>query len=253
MPKLSNIRDINKTVAKFVPKKADIKDVQSEIETYFDTSDTTVSILMFVDDNASNQASSQVRNLFLSNASNVRLQINYFTDSDVRIDEHADMVVIVSCGTNVASEIADKSREAGVPAYCVVDGNTAPSDIKAFSKNLLRGDYCTLIYDDEESLKKMKDKLGSWIANVCVGKKFAFAGAFTFVARPLASEIVHVTSVENATVGFLPALGAADFPLMFLNQLKMLAQIAAIYGRKLDYDLLKEAAGVLVGAFFSKS
>ncbi len=253
MPKsFKNIKKFNKEVSEVVPSVSDLKDVTNEIETYFDVKDATVSVLMLVDDAASNEACAEVRNLFLSNASNVRLQINYFSNSNVHIDENADMVVIIACGTNVASEIAEKSRELKVPAYCVVDGKTAPSDAGAFSKNLLKGDYCTLVFDDEDSVKRMKNKLGSWIASVCVGKKFAFASAFTFVARPMATETVHLTAIENAAIGFVPAIGVADFPLMFINQLKMLAQIAAIYGKKLDYALLKEAAGVLVGAIFGR-
>ena len=246
----SKIRDARKNVKHFVPKAKNLKDVHTEIEAYFDTSDTLVSVLMLVDEAASNEASAEVRNLFLSSASNVRLQITYFNSAKVAIDEKADMVVIVSCDTNVSSEIARLSRDSGVPAYTVVDGKTAASTPSAFTGNMLSGDYCTLIADDPDSSKLMKNKLGSWIANVCVGKKFAFASAFTFVARPLASEIVHLTAIENAAIGFVPAICAADFPLMLVNQVKMLAQIAAVYGKKLDSSILKEAAGVLIGAIF---
>ena len=248
----SKIRSVKKNVKEFVPKPRNIKDVFSEIEEYFDTSDTLVSVLMLVDEAASNEASAEVRNLFLSSASNVRLQIAYFSTSKVAIDEKADMAVIVACDTNVSTEIAEACRNVGVPAYTVIDGKTAASTPSAFSSRMLYGDYCTLIADDTDSSKLMKNKLGSWIANVCVGKKFAFASAFTFVARPLATEIIHLTAIENAAVGFVPAIDAADFPLMLLNQLKMLAQIAAVYGKKLDTTILKEAAGVLVGAIFGR-
>lgn len=226
--------------------------MQAEIEAYFDTEDTLVSVLMLVDEAASNEASAEVRNLFLSSASNVRLQITYFNSSDIAIDETADMVVIVACDTNVSCDIAQNSRNVGVPAYTVVDGKTVTSNLSAYTGNMLNGDYCTLIADDPNSAKMMKNKLGSWIANVCIGKKFAFASAFTFVARPLATEIVHLTSIENAAIGFVPAIGVADFPLMLVNQVKMLAQIAAVYGKKLDTTILKEAAGVLVAAFFGR-
>ena len=246
----SEIRNARKSVQKFVPKAKNLKDVRTEIEAYFDTSDTLVSVMMLVDEAASNEASAEVRNLFLSSAPNVRLQITYFSSTKVAIDEKADMVVIVACNTSVSTEIAKASRTVGVPAYTVVDGNTAASTPSTFSGNMLSGDYCTLIADDANSCKFMKNKLGSWIANVCIGKKFAFASAFTFVARPLASEIVHLTAIENAAIGFVPAICAADFPLMLVNQVKMLAQIAAVYGKKLDSAILKECAGVLFGAIF---
>ena len=246
------IRKFNKSVSKAVPKAVDFKSMQTEIQTYFDTSETLVSILILIDETASNEASAEVRNLFLSNSSNVRLQINYFNSTDVTITDNVDMVVIVGCNTHTSTDIAKLSRETGVPAYIVIDGNTASTEPTALSAHMLAGDYCTLVAGDESSVKAMKNNLGTWIANVCVGKKFAFASAFTFVARPLATEIVHLASIENAAVGLVPAVGAADFPLTFANQVKMLAQIAAVYGKKLDLDLLKEAAGVLVGAIFGR-
>ena len=246
------VRNFNKTVKKFVSRPSNLKDMQTEIEAYFDTTDTLVSVLMLVDESASNEASAEVRNLFLSSASNVRLQISYFNSAEVAIDDKADMVVIVACDTNISCDISKKSRDVGVPAYTVVDGKVASSNPSAFTGNMLSGDYCTLIADDADSSKLMRNKLGAWIANVCVGKKFAFASAFTFVARPLATEIVHLTSIENAAIGFVPAIGVADFPLMLVNQVKMLAQIAAVYGKKLDTTILKEAAGVLVAAFFGR-
>ena len=246
----SKIKDARKSVKQFVPKARNLKDVHTEIEAYFDTSDTLISVLMFIDEAASNEASAEVRNLFLSSSPNVRLQITYFNSASVLIDEKADMLVIVACDTGISTEIAKASRDAGVPAYTIVDGKTAASTPSAFAGNMLSGDYCTLIASDVESSKMMRNKLGSWIANVCVGKKFAFASAFTFVARPLATEIVHLTAIENAAIGFVPAICAADFPLMLINQVKMLAQIAAVYGRKLDSSILKEAAGVLAGAIF---
>ena len=253
MPNSFNkLRNTRKSVEKLVPKAKNLKDVQTEIEAYFDNTDTLVSVLMLVDETASNEASAEVRNLFLSSASNVRLQITYFNSAKVAIDEKADMIVIVACDTGISSEIAKASREVGVPAYTVVDGKTASSTPSVFASNMLTGDYCTLIADDANSCKIMKNKLGTWIANVCVGKKFAFASAFTFVARPLASEIVHLTAIENAAIGFVPAISAADFPLMLVNQVKMLAQIAAVYGKKLGSTILKEAAGVLLGAILGR-
>lgn len=249
---IRTIANFNKKAYKILSKPINFSNIQTEITSYFDTSDTLVSVLMLIDERASNEASASVRNLFLTDANNVRLQINYFTSSDVTIDNNVDMVVIVSCDTNISSEISLKSREVLVPAYTIVDGKTLANTPSAFTGNMLTGDYCTLIANDEQSVKNMKNKLGTWIANVCVGKKFAFASAFTFVARPLATEIVHVTSTENAAASLIPAVSVADFPLMLVNQIKMLAQIAAIYGKKLNTSILKEVAGVLIATIFGR-
>ena len=252
MLKSVNLKNVKNVIPSYFIKRKDLKNMQEEVDSYFNSVQTTINILMLIDNNTSNEASAKVRNLFLSDATNVKLQINYFDSDSVAIDENADMIVIVTCDSEVSGEVAKNCRDAGVPAYTVFDESVAVFKGVNPSSLLLTGDYCVMNQADENSVKKMEHKLGCWIANVCVGKKFAFARAFKFVAKPLVTEIVHLTAIENASVGLVPVISAADFPLMFLNQLKMLAQIATVYGRKIDYAILKEAAGVLVGAIFGR-
>lgn len=252
MPRQSRLKQVNSIIKKYVPKTEDIKNVGAEIAKISKLEDMTLNVLLFVDNHASNEASTVVRNLFMTSVPNVRLQICYFDNNDVNVDRSADMAVIVGCDTSSVVDLLYKIREMAVPCYIVFDGSTSSSVSSFLAEREIAGDYCILNPEEKESVAIMKKKLGTWIANVCVGKKFAFAAAFPFVARPLAMEIVHLTAIENTAVGIVPFLSKADFPIMLLNQLCMLGQIATVYGKKIDLNLLKEAAGVLVAAVFGK-
>lgn len=248
MPKQSSIKKAAKGINKNTPSLGDLKDLEKEVAGYFDTSNASVNILVLVDNTASNEVSAEVRNLFSTKASYVKLQISYFDAAPESIDNTADMAVVVGGDSAEADKVALMCRNACVPVYIVIGSNGKyQPDAKLFG-----GDYCMVDPASEGSVKAMQKTLASWIAAVCIGKKFAFAKAFPFVATPIALEAVHTTALENAAIGFVPFLKGADFPLMFVNQLKMLGQIAAVYGVELDMNLLKEAAGVLVVALFGK-
>lgn len=106
---------------------------------------------------------------------------------------------------------------------------------------------------DEEASAALDMRMGEWIAVVCREKRLAYALAFPFVRRPLALEAVSETAVQNAGVGLIPFLRAADLPIMTLNQSKMVLQIAAAYGKPLSYERAKEILVVVGGAFGCRS
>ena len=101
----------------------------------------------------------------------------------------------------------------------------------------------------DEARDTLGKRMGAWVAETCKGKCLAFAWCFPFVRHPLALEIVRATSVQNVGVGLLVFIPGADMPVMTLNQVKMLLQIAAAYGESLDKDRIKEVIVVILGAF----
>ena len=255
MHKLNKIADVagalKRSRKSYVPKSHDLRDLGAEVTGYFDHSTVPINILMFVDNDASPEVSSTVRNLFMTKSINVKLQISYFTSAMEVMDETADMAIIIGGNSDAGFEIARECREKLIPS-CVVLGSDNPVDLKTSLLKSFDGDVFYLESIEKESVKKLKEQLGGWIAIVCASKKFAYSKAFPFVAGPIAKEIVHLTAIENAAVTAVPFVGGADFPIMLVNQMKMLAQIAAVYGVKLDYSLLKEAAGVMIVALFGK-
>lgn len=93
------------------------------------------------------------------------------------------------------------------------------------------------------------NSFGRWVVEVFKEKRVAFAHAFSCVRRPLALESVNATAMQNAGIGVVAIIPGADMPLMTLNQLKMLLEIAAAYGEELSMSRLKEILAVVGGAF----
>ncbi len=106
---------------------------------------------------------------------------------------------------------------------------------------------------DKEAAESLAERMGKWVIAACGGKKLAFARAFSFVRRPLATEAVTATSVQNAGIGAFMFIPGADMPIITLNQVKMVLQIAAAYGQPMTADRLKEIAFVVAGAFACRS
>ncbi len=66
------------------------------------------------------------------------------------------------------------------------------------------------------------------------------ARRFPVFRRAVANRIVTATAGENAVVGTLFFLPAADMPVMTANQVKMILKIAVVYGQEVGLDRLKE-------------
>lgn len=249
--KTSGVTNKVKKAKSIVLKTNDLRDLGAEVTGYFNHSAVPINILMFIDNSADQEVSATVRNLFMTKSINVKLQISYFSQAAEIMDETADMAVIVAGAGSEGFEIATNCRKKAIPC-CVVTKEDEVIDLESSIIKKFDGDVFYLNSIDKEAVKDIKEKLGAWIAVVCATKKFAYSKAFPFVAGPIAREIVHLTSIENAAIAMVPFIGGADFPIMLINQMKMLAQIAAVYGVKLDYSLLKEAAGVMVVALFGR-
>lgn len=101
----------------------------------------------------------------------------------------------------------------------------------------------------EEFAADLSRKMGEWVVAAFKQKRLAFAQAFDFVRRPLSSESVRATSIQNAGVGLVVVIPGADMPIMTLNQAKMILQIAAAYGQPLTAERVKELTAVVGGAF----
>ena len=55
--------------------------------------------------------------------------------------------------------------------------------------------------------------MGEWVVAAFKQKRLAFAQAFDFVRRPLSSESVRATSIQNAGVGLVVVIPGADMPI----------------------------------------
>ena len=71
--------------------------------------------------------------------------------------------------------------------------------------------------------------------------------------RPrISSALIHGASVQNGAVGGAKIFRGADMPIMTANQARMILELAAIYGYRLNEDRIVEIVGVVIYAFIMK-
>lgn len=206
---------------------------------------TQLSVCVYMSLDAPAELSAFARSVFATNAPQVRLTLSYLDTFDTATLKDVDFAVIVAGASDVSGLAAAAIREAGVPVFVL-----APTEFLSEGKAAVPlGDTIRVFDFDEESFAKAKLRMGEWIAEVCEEKRLALALAFPFVARPLALEAVRATSVQNAGIGVVTILPGADFPIMTLNQGKMLLQIAAAYGQPMTKERATELAAAVAGGF----
>lgn len=210
-----------------------------------------IDVLIYMDRSADGELCAHVRSLLMSNSPNVRVQIIYFDDNLPTVCESADFAIIVAGKNNKIVEFADQLKESGIAVFVCANSLDDIREAENYSnKKLQLGDYC--VYDASVSKDIFSNRLGQWIAAVCPDKKIALPLAFSFVAKHMATDVVNATAVQNAGIGMAVFLRGADFPIMVANQLKMLFEIASMYGKTIDQSLLKEIAGVICCGFFGR-
>lgn len=222
----------------------------------------TLSVSVYVDDTAPADLVAHVRGSFASMAPNVRMTLSYLDHSFVpRSDD--DIAIVVAGDSAKVGAAAKALRAVGVPAMVVTLSPTAvgaraeevgsaiPEEDIVFPNNSEEAVEPFAL--DEDAAAALNDRMGRWIVAVCREKRLAFAIAFPFMRRPLARDAVQATSLQNAGIGLVSFIPGADLPIMTVNQVKMVLQIAAAYGREMDVDRLKELAAVVGGAYVCRT
>lgn len=243
-----------------------------------------VSVAVIIDDSAEGQLAAHVRSAFASTNAHTRVTVTYLDGGYVPGEVRDDFAVIVAGASTEVGTLAAQVRAASVPVMVVTDDPSAvrtlaedagapisPADIIAPVKlagsleekvasmvPVLRSriDDVTGVGKvalDDETFKLLYQRMGEWIITTCPEKKLTLALSFPFVRRPLATDAISATSLQNAAVGFVPIIPGADMPIMTLNQMKMVLQIATAYGQPLDANRIKELACVLGGAFIARN
>ena len=164
-------------------------------------------------------------------------------------DSTTDFVVIVAGGDTRAGQAAHYVRAAGTPCMVVA------SSYDFVNAKAIESGYAIPNGDllDGSAPDGLDEAMGRWVLAVGKNKKLAIAQAFAFARRPLAVESIKATSIQNAGIGAVALIPGADMPVMTLNQIKMLLQIAAAFGQPLDAGRIKELAAVVGGGFAARA
>lgn len=161
----------------------------------------------------------------------------------------ADVIAPIKLESKAVGELLAKLRLAKPKGDAAVAGEGAQADIMVIGDDANIGEIAL----DDDAFKALDVRMGKWIVSACKGKDLAFALSFPFIRRPLADDSITATSLQNGAVGLVPFIPGADMPIMTLNQIKMVLQIATAYGQPLDKERVKEIAVVVGGAFVCRN
>lgn len=237
-------------------KSIDIKSLITEALDIEKARKTVVSVQVLLDETASPEFQVFVRSGFSSSSVNSRLTVGYYPSQEIAVEKDTDLVVIAAGQTEDTGRIAATIRDAGVPVLVIAEhGNKVMRSAEATGFPLPSDALISLPAGqplNEDIKGSLADTIGSWIIAHDHGKRLAFSLAYPFVRRPLAKDAIQMTAAQNAGIGVLVFIPGADMPVMTLNQIKMVLQIAAAYGEPLDKDRLKEIIPTLAAAFLCR-
>ena len=170
--------------------------------------------------------------------------------ADVLSPEIKDVSLLA---TLPGGEVLEKAGQAGSEALGIaadVLGRQLPRKILGYP---LLADKAPAPDEEEDAHAKIFRQLADWVMSNCPDFRTAFAGSFNFARPAEVGQIARRTAYENAVTGAVFFIPGADFPVMTLNQLKMLVQIERAYGHNIDVQLIVEAGAVVAAAFVSRT
>jgi len=121
------------------------------------------------------------------------------------------------------------------------------------------GKDCDLVID-EAFLKEIIAQQGSFQKNLqskiiqeLADKKLALGRLMPGLREPVASQIIAANCKQNSLIAAAVFMPGADMPILTLNQMKMVVELAALYDKKLSVDRVKELLATLGSGYLFRS
>ncbi len=193
---------------------------------------------------------------------------------------NADLCVVVGGQSKKLGNVMGTARNNGTAAVCVIErgvtfftdggagvvgagavgeagdeaGALSPVPVVDVAAGVHETEYVAAIdvddiVDVDLSEERPLDPLATWAASRLPKKQLALGAAFPFMRHALARELTQSNAIANGAIGVVAFVPGADMPLITANQVKLVLQMAALYGKELDSARAKEAVAVVLGAF----
>lgn len=219
--------------------------------------DQFVGLDLLIDPFSDDALIGDTRLLFAPETNNGKVRIHVLSDSQMPTLSKKATFAVVMLGSEVFDKRAVEHKKHIQAVVAQLAAKEEPYVVLTRGENIAEIAHAlntpikdVLYVPDYEELSA---KLALWCAQSLSDARLALAANFEFVRHSIAQEFVKITSLQNGVVGGVVFIPGADMPIMTLNQIKMVLQIATAYGEPLDMKRIKEIASVIAGAFLSRT
>ncbi|MDR2714553.1 MAG: hypothetical protein LBB42_03365 [Coriobacteriales bacterium] len=105
----------------------------------------------------------------------------------------------------------------------------------------------------EGDFESVFDELASTVAKKLEKSRIALAQAYPFMRRAVALALTQKASLENGLVSAIAFVPGADMPVLTLNQMRLVSQIASLYGLPVGVARFKEMGAIVAGSFGARA
>lgn len=200
-------------------------------------SDVPVRVSVFVDETASPAIIAAVREAFVPQTTSALVRVDRIGADPCAVKPDTDVSIVISCGSERLQTAVQEIVIAGAPTVVLAESAVEVPFITADTPML-----GLIAATDRTYLLEM---LARWILER-TEKETAFAANFPFMRIAAANRVIVQTAGTNLVTGALVFVPGADFPVMTLAQIGMMAQLAMIFGKPIKPERGYEAAGVVL-------
>lgn len=214
-------------------------------------SNETFRLLLLVDVSLEPKLLAYAKEAFLPSTDNLSLCVMPYGNEPTVFAPGCDLVILLANQAPGTAYLLDKAHKQGLPAVAVT---LDPARLLAIAQeNNTPLDPASLVAvsgkgSDPSRLQRLFEELGIWIIHHIETGTVALARSLGFVRKPYVRNAIQVTSWENAAISAVFFLPGSDMPLLTINQVKLVLQIASAYDVALDLKRIREIVPVLLGA-----
>lgn len=167
---------------------------------------------------------------------------------EVCVDEQVELAVI-ACETvpKALADLIEQARRRRVEFFVVRAG--AQVQLARPSDEALRQLGVGDAVDLDLGTDRVADQLFEVVLKRLVDKKLALCANFEGARIHAAKEVINHTAWQNCAIAGIVVIPGADMPLLTGNQIKMVLELAAIYGKEMTFARAKELIAVIGAGF----
>ncbi|MDR1421607.1 MAG: hypothetical protein LBI64_01920 [Coriobacteriales bacterium] len=182
----------------------------------------------------------------------LRVRVGLLDDKASAIEEDCDLLILCVVDDPATVDVMIAALKAGVPAVILTrDAKRLLAAVGEHHGLLDPSAIIGLAIDEttggieggaESDPVQLFERLGTWIVRRLPKLALPFARNSRFVRDAYVRDRIQATSLQNAAIAAAFFIPGADLPVLTLNQMKMVLQIAVAWGEPIDNTRLKELA-----------